>query len=157
MSKTEIRVETLDYGPEVLLQKRGLRDQMIKVLMGLDVLVDRSPSMDDDFWGLLRSEIGRAGLSCDDLPRSSVQRGTGATGSVIVLHGDSLRKVLECVGAAIDLWMMHGHSRERMIELEFVVGRDRGMERAEIRGPAQSTRDALKIGMDGFSEIGRTH
>jgi len=154
LAKTEMRVETLDYGPDVLLHKRGLRDQMVKVLSGLDVVIDASPGIDDDFWGLLRSEMGRAGLNCDDMPKPAGARPANATGSVIIFKEANLQKVLDRVQSAVDHWVARGHSRERVIELEFFVAKAKGMERAEFRGPAHSISDALQVGSGGFSDLG---
>lgn len=155
MPRTEIRVETLDYGPITLLKKRGLRDQMVRVLMGLDVWLNPGSGMDEDFWGLAKTEIGRSGLSCDDLPRSRDVSTEDVTGSIVVLKEANLRVVMEAVRSALDHWMLRGHSREMTMELGFVVSKGEGMERAEVRGPAQSIMDALRIGSDGFSEVGR--
>ena len=153
MPKSEMRVETLDYGPEALLSKRGLREQMAGILMKLDVWVDPSPTLDEDFWGLLRSEFGRRGLSCEDIPG-----GAGASsdraGSVVILDASNLVKVLEGIRKAFEHWMMRGHSRERTVEFGFYVARPGGMERAEVRGPISSVLQALTMGEDGFSEVG---
>lgn len=151
MPRTEMRVETLEYGPRALLERRGLRDQMIEVLMGLDVLLDTAPSLDDEFWGLLRSEIGRRGMSCDALPAA---RGASSAGTIMVLDGTKLQSVMDGARDALDHWAMRGHSRELTIELSIVVARTGGMERAEVRGPIGAVVDALKIGSDGFSEVG---
>jgi hypothetical protein len=139
-----------------LLRKRGLRDQMVEVLMRLDVWLDKAPSLDEDFWGLLRSEIGRTGLSCDDLPGPRGSGPVGGSGGIVVLSPDNLATVLEATRSALDLWMMRGHSKERTLEIGFAVSKGEGMERAEVRGPAQSIKDALAIGKDGFSEVGRS-
>ena len=149
-----MRVETLGYGPRSLLEKRGLRDHMVNVLMGLDVWLDPSPSLDDDFWGLVRSEMGRCGLSCEDLPRPRNPR-TSSAGTLVVLDEKNLKTVTEAARTALDHWAMRGHSREMTIDLGILVAREGGMERAEVRGPIGAVVDALKIGSDGFSEVGR--
>ena len=64
MPRTEMRVETLEYGPAELLARRGIREQMARVLMTLDVLIEPSATIGEDFWGLLKSEVGRKGLNC---------------------------------------------------------------------------------------------
>jgi hypothetical protein len=149
-----MRVETLDYGPDALIAKRGIREQMASILMNLDVWLDPSPTLDEDFWGLLRSEFGRRGLSCDDLPGGS-GASTDRVGSVVILDGSNLVTVLDGVRASFEHWMMRGHSKERIVEIGFYVSRPGGMERAEVRGPISSVLQALDIGMDGFSEVGR--
>lgn len=154
LPRTEIRVETLEYGPGALLSRRGLREQMARVLMGLDVWLDPGLAIDEDFWGLLRSEIGRRGLSCDDLPKP-VGGSNNVVGSIVILKESNLKVALEAVRGAVEHWMARGHSRERIIDLCFIVVREVGMERAEVRGPVGSIIDALAIGSDGFSEVGR--
>lgn len=154
MPRTEMRVETLGYGPRALLERRGLRDHMINVLMGLDVLLDQGHSLDDDFWGLLRSEMGRRGLSCDALQRP-VNPDASPVGTVVVLDKSNLSTVTEATRTALDHWAMMGHSRELTIDLRFIVAIEGGMERAEVSGPIGALVDALEIGSDGFSEVGR--
>jgi hypothetical protein len=149
-----MRVETLGYGPRALLERRGLRDHMIRVLMGLDVWLDQGRSLDDDFWGLLRSEVGRRGLSCDALP-GPVNPSASSVGTVVVLDRSNLATVTEAAKIALDHWAMRGHSRELTIDLGFLVAIEGGMERAEVRGPIGAVVDALEIGSDGFSEVGR--
>ncbi len=154
MPKTEMRVETLDYGPDVLLRRRGLRDQMVEAVLGLDVVVETSPGLDEDFWGLLKSEIARAGLNCDEMPKPAGATALNATGSLIIFDQANLQRVLNGVQSAVNHWVARGHSRERVIELQFFVAKGKGMERAEFRGPAHSIGDALKVGRGGFSDLG---
>ncbi len=154
MPRTEIRVETIDYGPATLLERRGLREQMISILMKLDVWIDPSPTIDEDFWGLIRSEIGRRGLSCDDLP-GGPRPSSDKVGTLVILSESKLSTVLEAVRDAIEHWMMRGHSRARAIDIAFMVAKGKGIEKAEVRGPVEAILDALVIGRDGFSEVGR--
>jgi len=155
LPRTEMRVETLDESPTTLLRARGLRDHMITILLGLDVLLDRGTGMDDDFWGLIRSELGRGDISCEDLPPTR-SRGSAPETQIIILKESKIGPVLESVRSAMDHWMARGHSPERVLDLIFVVGKGKGkgMERAEVRGPVKSVRDALSIGSDGFSQLG---
>jgi hypothetical protein len=148
-----MRVETLKFGPRTLLERRGLRDHMIGVLMGLDVWLDQGRSLDDDFWGLLRSEVGRRGLSCDAIP--GPVNPASSVGTIVVLDRSNLSTVTESARTALGHWAMRGHSRELTIDLGFLVSIEGGMERAEVRGPIGSVVDALEIGSDGFSEVGR--
>ncbi len=152
MAQSEIRVDTMDQSPEKYLEELGLGERMVTILTGLDVILDPEASMDEDFWGLVKSELGMAGLDYDDLPgRRHLSSGTG---TVMVLEERDLPGVLEAVQSAIDHWMDRGHSPQRVLDIAFLVAKGRGMEKAEVRGPASSLRDALLIGRDGFSEVG---
>jgi hypothetical protein len=153
MPRTEMRVETLDYGPAELLARRGIREQMARVLMTLDVLIEPSATIGEDFWGLLKSEIGMKGLNCEEIPRRDAP--ISDAGTVVILRQEHLAGVLAAVRSAIDHWVARGHSRQMGMELAFVVAKGSGMERAEVRGPVESLKDALEIGADGFSEVGR--
>jgi len=155
LPRTEIRVETLERSGKQLLAHLGLSDHMINVLVGLDVILDPGTSADEDFWGLIRSELGMSGISCDDLPGRH-HLGTGSAGAVMILERSNLPRALRAVASAVNHWMERGHSAERFLELVFLVSMDGGgMERAEVRGPASSIQDALIIGEDGFSEVGQ--
>jgi len=146
--RRQVKVEALGITAEDVLRRFGMRNQLISTFKSLDVWIDPSGSLDESFWGILVSELGRRGLNQEFLPR----RGTDSIdspASIFLLRGERFDDLLSALSAAVSHWL-EVRGRDAWIALDAYVQKGDGMERLQIRGSLGDALDAMRAWGSGL-------
>ena len=147
MSRRQVKVEILDVTPEEVLSQLGIRGGLITAFMSLDIWIDPSSAVDESFWGVLQSELGRLGLNQEVLRRRNASPDRPA--SIFLLDESRLSDLVLAFSSTVSHWM-EASRRNAPIDLDAYLRKDRGMERLSVRGSIMDALDAMRAWKSGL-------